>query len=122
MVIKKTTYVTADGQEFATHVEAEIHEKETLSLADREYSRYINQSYSGQRLLEKHHLDEYGTWKVEGEDPNCDMGGPHHCPHLGYFEGELEAVIRKAVMLDRFWQWGSGGNITKVEKQVVEKV
>ncbi|QNH71910.1 hypothetical protein P9VFCI_039 [Rhizobium phage P9VFCI] len=122
MVTKKEVYVTYDGKEFDSHVEAAKHESSLGSEADKAYHRFINNTYSGQRLLEKHHLDEPGTWKVEGEDPNCDMGGSHVCPHLGYFEGELEAVIRKAVTLSGFWNWGGGGRITKVEPSLVEKV
>lgn len=80
------------------------------------------QRYGGQRLLKKHTLDEVGLWEVRGEDPNCDMGGHHHQPLLGYFEGKLEDVIKHAVHLSGFWQWGAGGDITKVEKQLITKV
>jgi hypothetical protein len=71
--------------------------------------------YSGQKLLEKHNLSEYGNWKIHGEDPNCDFGGHHHQPYLGTVEGTLDKVIDYAVNLPSFWQWGAGGEITKVE-------
>jgi hypothetical protein len=29
------------------------------------------------RLLEKHSVEEKGIWQIYGEDPNCDLGGPH---------------------------------------------
>lgn len=77
---------------------------------------------SGQSLLKNHKLDEYGTWEVRGEDPNCDFGGSHHMPHLGYFEGTLENVLIKAVELPNFWQWGAGGEIKKVEAKLIIKV
>jgi len=65
-------------------------------------------------LIQKHNLQEKGIWHVQGEDPNCDFGGSHSNPSLGYYEGTLQDVIETAVLLDRFWQWGGGGNITKV--------
>lgn len=76
----------------------------------------------GGGLLKKHKLDEVGTWEVRGEDSNCDIGGSHHQPLLGYFEGKLEDVIKHAVHLSGFWQWGGGGDIIKLEKQLVTKV
>ncbi len=60
-------------------------------------------------------MDEYGIWEVFGEDPTCDFGGSHHQPHLGTFEGTLEQVLHKGVNLPRFWQWGGGGEIKKIE-------
>ena len=71
-------------------------------------------TYNGKALLGKHSLDEVGTWVVEGEDPNCDLGGYHSQPRLGRFHGSLLDVIATAVKLGGFWQWGAGGNITKV--------
>tara|TARA_R110000851_G_scaffold142629_2_gene281329 strand:- start:160 stop:519 length:360 start_codon:yes stop_codon:yes gene_type:complete len=76
------------------------------------YSKYLN-TYSGKKLIEKHLLTETGVWKVVGEDPNCDWGGPHHQPFLAYIEGSLEKVILVAIELDNFWTWGGGGTITK---------
>lgn len=69
------------------------------------YQRFLT-TWSGKRLLEQHKLEEYGCWKICGEDPNCDM--------IGVVEGKLEDVIRYAVELPNFWQWGSGGNIESV--------
>jgi len=75
------------------------------------YKAFTETSYSGRELLKKHSLSEYGIWRVYGEDPNCDMGGPHHQPDLGLYQGTLEDVIRLAVELPRFWNWGGGGDI-----------
>lgn len=77
------------------------------------YQRFLT-TWSGKRLLEQHKLEEYGCWKICGEDPNCDM--------IGVVEGKLEDVIRYAVELPNFWQSGShvspfrgsGGNIESV--------
>lgn len=75
--------------------------------------RYKN-TYSYHSLMEKHSLSEQGIWEVLGEDPNCDFGGHHYQPKLGTFEGKLEDIVAYAVNLSGFWQWGAGGNITKV--------
>lgn len=70
---------------------------------------------SGIRMMEKYSLDDEGVWLVRGEDPNCDMGGQHHQPLLGHFQGKLSDVIRIAVTLDRFWTWGGGGSIERID-------
>ena len=57
--------------------------------------------------------DEFGTWRVYGEDPNCDLGGPHHEPDLGTFTGLYKDVVNKAVDLPGFFTWGGGGKIVK---------
>jgi hypothetical protein len=71
-------------------------------------------TWSYKHLLEKHSLQEVGIWRVRGEDPNCDFGGHHYQPDLGTFEGKLEDIIAYAVDLPSFWQWGAGGDITKI--------
>ena len=77
-------------------------------------SKFLNNSYSGQLLLKEHSLNEEGTWRVFGEDENCDFGGSHHQPELGLFTGKLVDVVDYAVDLPRFWTWGSGGDIRKL--------
>jgi hypothetical protein len=56
-------------------------------------------------------LDKYGVYHIKGEDPNCDFGGSHHEPDLGYLEGPLWAVINEAVELSGFFSWGGGGKV-----------
>lgn len=56
---------------------------------------------------------EYGVWQVKGEDPNCDMGGHHHEPSLGYFEGTFKDVCEHALTLNGFFSWGGGGRVIK---------
>jgi hypothetical protein len=85
----------------------------------RNFEQFTKISYSGVELLKKHSLSEYGIWRVRGEDPNCDWGGSHHQPDLGSYEGKLQDVIRVAVELPGFWQWGAGGDITRTN---IEKV
>jgi hypothetical protein len=77
----------------------------------KNFDRYMN-TYSGQHL--KWPLSTDGVWQVFGEDPNCDLGGSHHNPELGIYEGKLGDVIRMAVELPGFWQWGAGGDFRLV--------
>ena len=88
---------------------------------DNAKSKFLD-GWSGKRLLETQSLADYGIWHIFGEDPNCDFGGDHHQPDLGVVEGVLDDVISYAVELDRFWGWGSGGNIKKIEvKKIAPK-
>lgn len=80
---------------------------------DQAFMKYLG-TYSGRDLLAHHGLNEEGVWQVFGGDANCDLGGSHHRPHLGTFEGKLEDVIAHAANLSDFWQWGAGGTITKM--------
>lgn len=75
------------------------------------YTQYTEVSYSGSRLLKKHKLSQVSTWKILGEDLNCDLSGPHHRPDLGIYYGTLEETIKYAVNLKGFWSWGGGGSI-----------
>ena len=52
------------------------------------------------------------NWKVEGEDPNCNMGGNHHNPLVGHFYGTYEEIVALSVNLPKFFSWGGGGKIT----------
>ena len=81
------------------------------------YERYLN-TYSGRELLTKYSLNETGTWKILGEDPNCDLGGHHGKPELGLYEGKLGDIIRYGVELMGFWQWGYGGEFIKLAAPV----
>lgn len=84
-----------------------------MILSHTKVEEYLN-GYSGARLIKKHSLSEVGVWQVCGEDPNCDMGG-HHCnPTLGYYRGSLYDVITMAADLPDFYTWGTGGKITKI--------
>ena len=76
------------------------------------FERYMN-TYSGQHL--NYPLSTDGVWQVFGEDPNCDLGGAHYRPDLGIYEGRLEDIIRMAVELPGFWQWGGGGDFRSVQ-------
>lgn len=86
-----------------------------MSKRGDSYKHYTEVTYSGCRLLEKHKLDETRTWHIKGEDPNCDWGGSHHQPDLGYFTGTLNDCIKYAISLPNFWTWGGGGSILASE-------
>lgn len=66
------------------------------------------------RLFEKYSRDEDGVWEIRGEDPNCDLGGPHHEPHLDTVEGKYADIVEYALTLGGFFQWGYGGSIKKL--------
>jgi len=85
------------------------------------FKKYTQNLYSGRQLMMKHNLNEYASWHIKGEDPNCDWGGPHIQPDLGYFLGTLEDCIKYAIDLPSFWSWGGGGNITKAEPVIASK-
>lgn len=94
--------------------------------------RFIN-SFSGNQLISslieanniktgRDAFEVYGLWEVYGEDPNPDMGGHHHEPFLGVYEGKLIDVINYAVLLDRFYTWGSGGRIKQYIHPEIKKI
>lgn len=62
-------------------------------------------------LKRKYPADQFGVWRVQGEDPNCDLGGAHIKPELATVQGFYGEVVDYAVMLPGFFQWGSGGII-----------
>jgi hypothetical protein len=72
------------------------------------------ETFAGQQLKGKHNLSDYGQWQIRGEDPNCDLGGPHGNPDLGIYCGTLQEVLEVAVNLPQFWTWSGGGEITFV--------
>ena len=72
-----------------------------------------------ERLSKKYPADQYGVWEVRGEDPNCDLGGHHHEPLLGYVQGLYGEVLDWAIEQSGFWQWGAGGSIRSTEVQVL---
>jgi hypothetical protein len=79
------------------------------------------QTYAYKDLMKQYNCGETGVWQILGEDPNCDLGGPHIQPLLCTVEGKFSDVLAYAVTLQRFWTWGSGGTIKKVEWTQVPK-
>lgn len=87
-------------------------------MSKSKYEQFTKVSYSGRTLLTKHSLDEEGMWEILGEDSNCDLGGSHYMPRLGIVEGKLRDVISYAVTIPRFWTWGAGGDITRIDTPI----
>jgi len=81
-----------------------------------QYIQYTTVSWAGRELLKKHKLTDEGIWHIFGEDPNADLHGAHHQPDLGIVTGKLEDIIRYAISLPKFWQWGAGGDIKFIGK------
>jgi hypothetical protein len=72
-----------------------------------------NNNHVRKRLLEVYSPDETGTWRILGEDPNCDWGGSHHEPELETVTGTYRNVVEYALTLKNFYTWGGGGRIVK---------
>jgi RNAse (barnase) inhibitor barstar len=85
-----------------------------MDTKQSKHEQYLK-TYYGQDLIKKYPLFQKGVWEVRGEDSNCDFGGSHHMPQLGFYEGTLDEVIDIAVNLPNFWQWGSGGKIEPIK-------
>lgn len=104
-----------DDQIAILQAEKEKIEKQSrIPEIQRKIEEYLKSSYSGKDLLKNHTLDEKGLWRINGEDPNCDFGGCHHNPDLGTFEGTLQKALEFAVEHPKFYTWGSGGYISKI--------
>lgn len=109
----KQIFKTEDGKVFNTMEEAVLHEESQLTNLEKLLKKYQG-NYSHEKLLESHNLDEFGVWEVRGEDSNPDFGGHHLTPYIGTVEGKLKNVIEWAVQQQRFFAWGSGGEIRKI--------
>jgi hypothetical protein len=88
-------------------------------MKESPYDIWLN-SYPAKELLQTHSLSDTGIWRAYGEDPNCDLGGHHHQPLLGTFEGRLEDVARYVVGLPGWFQWGSGGRIESYDPRITK--
>lgn len=78
------------------------------------YTKYVEVTYAGKKLVKEYPLNTYGIWQIKGADTNTDMSVSYYERDLGLVEGKLEDVIYYAVELPNFWGWGSGGSITFV--------
>lgn len=74
------------------------------------------------RLLKEHSPTAVGKWKILGEDPNCDLGGSHHEPHIATVVGTYANVVEFALRQSNFFSWGSGGRIVPVAEQKIINV
>lgn len=110
----KTKFIAEDGKEFDNEDSCLDYESSLKNTVEYRANEWLK-SYTGRKLLEEYDLSEYGVWRVLGEDRNADFRGSRQIPYLGTFEGTLDSVIKHAVQLPRFYSWGSGGEIEKIE-------
>lgn len=82
-----------------------------------EFRKRILGRAKGDTWQPRYDEDEEGTWHILGEDPNCDLGGYHHEPDLGTFEGTFGEAVDHAMDLKGFFSWGGGGRIKKVAQR-----
>lgn len=73
------------------------------------------------RLMESGNRGKVGTWHVTGEDPNCDLGGPHYEPSMGYYDGKFEDIVEMALRMPGFFSWGYGGDVKAIKVSKVDK-
>jgi hypothetical protein len=78
--------------------------------------------YNGRELLGKHGWEEDGIWRAYGEDPNPDLGGHHHQPKLGVFQGRLCDVVAYVVTLPNWASWGGGGRIEAYRPPNIKRI
>lgn len=110
----KIQYVCSDGEKFDTQYDAEKYEESLVYKHEELRQKFLN-SYDGRKLIKNHALNEFGIWQIYGESSNADYySGSHHMPLLVTVQGSLDAVIDYAIDLDKFFTYGSGGQITKV--------
>ncbi len=79
----------------------------------------MSKDNSRNRLLADYPADQIGMWQVRGEDPNCDLGGTHHMPDLGLYEGQYIDIVELALNMPRFFSWGGGGEIREVKSKKI---
>lgn len=70
---------------------------------------------------EKYPHNTHGIWVIKGEDPNCDMGGSHVSPTLGYARGKYIDVLSFGRMLPRWNTWSpDGGRVEAIEVMEID--
>lgn len=109
----KIQYVCSDGEKVDLEYDAEKYEESLVDKHEELRQKFLN-SYDGRKLIKNHALNDFGIWQIHGESPNPDFSGSHHMPLLVTVQGSLDAVIDYAIDLDKFFAYGSGGQITKV--------
>ena len=71
------------------------------SKEEEMYEKYLG-TYNGKQLLKSYSLEEDGYWLVMSEPQNVDYSGCHHGSIIGIVEGNLENVIKWAIMQHNF--------------------
>ena len=94
--------------------------KSKQPTAQSGFDKFVTNRWTGEELLRKHKLTDFGRWDVYGEDPNPDFNGPHVAPFLGTVEGTLQKAIEWAVGQREWMAWGGGGNIKPNVTQIIK--
>ena len=110
----KTKFIAEDGREFENEDSCLDYENSLKNTVEYRVNEWLK-SHTGRHILDSYSLSDYGVWRVLGEDGNADFHGGRQIPYLGTFEGTLNSVIKHAVQLPRFYSWGRGGTIEKIE-------
>lgn len=63
--------------------------------------------------------DEYGFWHVTGECSNSEGPGPYIYPLVGFYKGFYKDVVKAAHSHPKFFTYGRGGRIRKIEFEEV---
>lgn len=110
----KQVWQADDGKIFNEH-------SELITYEQAEACKLVNKVAKVREALNRHNYSrmpkdsDQGIWHIRGEDPNCDMHGPHVQPSLCYFKGSYKQAIEQAATLPTFFAWGAGGNIDLVK-------
>jgi hypothetical protein len=114
----KQVWQAEDGKIFESEQATQAYEDSFKNKQELKVDEVMN-CYGVKGVVKDYGLLRYGTWEVRGEDPNCDFGGYHHNPFIGYYEGTLESVIKETAKLQNFFYWGYGGSIKLIEAKKV---
>lgn len=114
----KQVWQSEDGNIFESKQAIQAYEDSFKSKQELKVEE-VMECYGVKEVVKDYGLLKYGAWEVRGEDPNCDFGGFHHNPFIGYYEGKLESVIKEVANMQNFFTWGSGGSIKFVEAKKV---
>ncbi len=96
---------------------------ELITYEHKEADKLVNKLDKVRESLIRHNYSrkpmpkdsDQGIWHIRGEDPNCDMHGPHVQPSLCYFKGNYKQAIEHAATLPAFFAWGTGGDIDLIK-------
>ena len=110
----KTKFISEDCKEFDNEDSCLDYENSLKNTVEYRVNEWLK-SHTGRRILDSYSLSDYGVWRVLGEDGLGEFWGSCRTPYLGTFEGTLKSVIKHAVQLPRFYTWGNGGAIEKIE-------
>ena len=130
MINTVTKYVTDDGKEFHNLIPAQLHDmslkkaaEKAKNLTEERFNALLKlwkESPNLHGVIETHALNSIGAWAIFGEGRSFDRGVSYYRPLIGIVYGRLEAAMRHAVNLERFYTAGDGGTIEPTTIQNVD--